>query len=231
MFLTEMLLVLYFLRPWSAFNRYLQYQRSAAITLTSAIFLQVVCLCLLWAIRFVVIVTHAVEKPSGVVTKPFDFYALAKDSKPAILRMISGVAIRCANFCTLNIHKVHHLRSHDRHWFVFLLRRIFTIVIALALLAFSYTNLVLEPVEETATTPLKMYTAFSAFSKDIVDANWSIIAVSKIPILKICLSRTVKTCHRQFARNDTFGDTSKLQEAINVTARLDSENGKSLASH
>jgi hypothetical protein len=90
---------------------------------------------------------------------------------------------------------------------------------------------VLEPVQETATMPLKMYTTASAASKKIDDGNWSIIAVSKIPVLKISLSRTVTTFHRQFARNDTFGDESKLQDAINVNAQWDSENGKSLASH
>jgi hypothetical protein len=75
------------------------------------------------------------------------------------------------------------LRSHDQHWFVFLLRRIFTIVIALALLAFSFTNLVLAPVEETGMTPQKIYTSeVSSNFKDITDANWSIIAVSEIPV-------------------------------------------------
>jgi hypothetical protein len=94
-----------------------------------------------------------------------------------------------------------------------------------------YTNLVLEPVQETATTPLKMYTTPSAASKNIVDGNWSIVAVSKIPVLKICLSRTVTNSHWQIARNDTFGNESKLQDAINVNAGWDSENSKSLASH
>jgi hypothetical protein len=98
MFLTEMLLVLYFLRPWSAFSSYLKFQEASFITLKSAIFVQIVCLCLLLVIRFVVIVTHAIDKSWGVVTKPFDFYAMTEDSDhPAIYTMLSGVAIRCAN--------------------------------------------------------------------------------------------------------------------------------------
>jgi hypothetical protein len=132
-------------------------------------------------------------------------------------------------FCTLDIHKVHHLRSQDRHWFVLFLRRFFTIVIALALLAFSFTNLVLEPVQETGMTPQKIYTT-AVFSRTIVDGNWSIVAVSEIPVFQICLLRTV-TCHPQFARNDTFGNVSKLQDAITVNALWDNENGMSLASH
>ena len=74
------------------------YQRGAVITLVSAIWVQVVCLCLLLVIRFVVIVTQAVDKPSRALTKPFDFYAMTKDGdKPAIYTMVSGVVIRCAN--------------------------------------------------------------------------------------------------------------------------------------
>jgi hypothetical protein len=130
------------------------------------------------------------------------------------------------------IHKVHHLRSHDRHWFVFLLRRIFIIVIALALLAFSFTTLVLEPLQETATVPQKIYTTDATSSSKTIDGgNWSIIAASKIPIFfQICLLRTV-TCLRQYARNDTFGDESILEDAISVNAHGDYANGKSLASH
>ena len=107
----------------------------------------------------------------------------------------------------------------------------FTIFIALALLVFSYTNLVLEPVEETGKKPQKIYTTpwFSEY-RDVVGGNWSIVAVSKIPVVKICLFKTV-TSHRQFARNDMLGEESKLQDAINVTARWDNENGVSLASH
>jgi len=96
MFLTGILPVLYLLEPWSIhINRY---QRDASITLTSAIYVQVVCLCLLLVIRFVVIVIQAVDKPSRVVTKPFDFWAMTKDSdKPAIYAIVSGVAMRCVN--------------------------------------------------------------------------------------------------------------------------------------
>jgi len=92
-----MLLVLFFVRPWGPIGPYLRYQKAAAITLFSACYVQVVCLCLLWAIRFVVIVIQAVDEPSGVVTKPFDFYALATNTKPAIYTLISGVSIRCVN--------------------------------------------------------------------------------------------------------------------------------------
>ena len=92
-----MFLVLYEVQPWRPIGPYLRYQKSAVITLFSANYVEVVCLCLLWAIRFVVIVIQAVDKPSGVVTKPFDFYALATDSKPAIYTIISGVSIRYAN--------------------------------------------------------------------------------------------------------------------------------------
>jgi len=96
MSLTGILLALYFLKPWTI--RISRYQQAPAITLISAIYVQVVCLCLLLVIRFVVVVTQAVDNFSRVVTKPFDFYALAKDSgKPAISAMISGVAIRCVN--------------------------------------------------------------------------------------------------------------------------------------
>jgi len=93
MSLTGILLALYFLKPWTI--RISRYQRAPAITLISAIYVQVVCLCLLLAIRFVVIVAQAVDKPSRVVTKPFDFYAMS--DKPAISVMVSGVAIRCVN--------------------------------------------------------------------------------------------------------------------------------------
>jgi hypothetical protein len=78
-----MLLVLYFLRPWTLPLN--SYEQSAIITLISAIYAQVVCLCLLLMIRFALIVTQAIDKPSGVVTKPFDFYAMTNGSdKPPI---------------------------------------------------------------------------------------------------------------------------------------------------
>ena len=86
--------MLLFLQPWTG-NPITPYEQAAFITLASAIWVQVVCLCLLLVIRFVVIVAQAVDKPSRVVTKPFDFYAMTKDSdKPAIYTMVSGVAIR-----------------------------------------------------------------------------------------------------------------------------------------
>jgi len=175
-----MLLVLALVAPWEPFPFQLRYEKPAFITLISVCYVQVVCLCLLWVIRFVVVVIQAVDKPSGVVTKPFDFYALATDTKPAIYTLISGVSIRWADSVLHDIHRIHHLRSHDRHWFVFSLRRFFTIVIALALLVFSFTNLVLEPVQESGATPHKLYMASASTSKSIDIGNWSIVAVSKI---------------------------------------------------
>ena len=135
-------------------------------------------------------------------------------------------------FCTLDIHEVYRLHSHDQHTFVPLLRRIFTMVIALVLLAFSFTNLIIEPIQEAIMTPQKIYTTPTTQSlKDgVAGENWSIIAVSKISVFQTCLFRTVTTCHWQFAKNYTFGDESKLHDAINVNAKWDNENGKSLAS-
>ena len=96
--LTEMLLVLCFLRPWTwppdAVN---PYDSAAVITLFSAIYVQVACLCLLLMVRFAVVVTQAIDEPSGVVTKPCDFYAVTKGNKPPIYRIVSGVTIRCVN--------------------------------------------------------------------------------------------------------------------------------------
>jgi hypothetical protein len=71
------------------------------------------------------------------------------------------------------------LRSWDRHWLFLLLRRSLSIIIALVLLAFTFTNLVIEPVEETGKTPQKMYTS-AAPNEDIGPANWTVVAVSKI---------------------------------------------------
>ena len=94
--LTKMLLVLCFLRPWT-WPPVNPYESPAVITLTSAIYVQVACLCLLLMVRFAVVVTEANDEPSGVVTKPFDFYAVTKGDKPPIYRIVSGVAIRCVN--------------------------------------------------------------------------------------------------------------------------------------
>ena len=81
-----MLLVLFFLTGWRRTPEIdLRYQRSSVITLVFAVYVQVVCICMLWVIRFVVIIIQAgLEELSGVATKPFDFYALATDSKSAI---------------------------------------------------------------------------------------------------------------------------------------------------
>ena len=85
--LTEMLLVLS-VNP---------YESPAVITVTSAIYIRVACLCLLLMVRFAVVVTQAIDEPSGVVTKPCDFYAVTKGNKPPIYRVVSGVTIRCVN--------------------------------------------------------------------------------------------------------------------------------------
>jgi hypothetical protein len=87
--------------------------------------------------------------------------------------------------------------------------------------------------------PLKMYTTTSAInpykSETFSLGNWRIIAVSKIPVFEICLSRRVTTCHRQFARGQAPFDDDlepKLQHAINVGQwDIENRNGKSLASH
>ena len=121
------------------------------------------------------------------------------------------------------------MHSHDQHKFVPILRRIFTIVIALVLLAFSFTNLVIEPVQEAGMTPQKIYSTPTTLSlkDDVVGEHWSIVAVSKISVLQTCLFRTVTTCHWQFARSP--GDEESLRDAINV-AQWDNENGMLLAS-
>ena len=86
--------------------------------------------------------------------------------------------------------------SHDQHWFVFLLRCFFTIIIALALLTYAFTNLVLEPIQETGMMPQKTYTTV-VFSETIPDGNWSIIAISSN--ISVLFANTfvqmVITCH------------------------------------
>jgi len=81
--------------------------------------------------------------------------------------------------------------------------------------------------------PQKIYATptDAVFFDNIVDGNWSIVAVSKIPVWQLCLFRTVTTCYRQFARNYTFGDESKLRDAINVNAWEDDEDGVLLSPH
>jgi hypothetical protein len=81
-----------------------------------------------------------------------------------------------------------------------------------------------------------MYTTASASnsvnSEIVFEGDWRIIAVSKIPVFEICLSRTVTTCHRQFSRSDGLSDEPKLEHAINVGRwDIENRNGKSLASH
>ena len=78
--------------------------------------------------------------------------------------------------------------------------------------------------------PQKIYTTptNAVFFDNIVDGNWSIVAVSKIPVWQLCLFGTVTTCYRQFARNY---DESKLRDAINVNAWEDDEDGVLLSPH
>jgi len=57
---------------------------------------------------------------------------------------------------------------------------------------------VLEPVQETAATPHKLYMApapsVSISDESVDDKNWSIVAVSKISLFDMFLT-TVITCH------------------------------------
>ena len=98
-----------------------------------------------------------------------------------------------------------------------------------------FAHLVLDPVQEIGKIPQKIYTTptDSRFSDNIAGGNWSIVVVSEIPVWQLCLFRTVTTCYRQFARNYTFGDESKLRDAISVSAWPDSdgEDGVLLSSH
>ena len=91
----------------------------------------------------------------------------------------------------------------------------------------------IDPVQEIGKMPQKIYTTptYLRFSDKIVGGNWSIVAVSEIPVWQLCSFRTVTNCYRQFARNDTFGDESKLRDAISVSAWPDGEDGVLLSSH
>lgn len=187
----ECTFVPYFVQPWSWYGKDPYEMPAVTFLVTSAIYVQIACLCLLLMVRFAVIVTQAIDEPSGVVTKPFDFYAMTKGDKPPSLpihRIVAGPAI-----------------SHDQHKFVPLLRRSFVTVIALVLLAFSFTNLVFGPVQEAAMSPYKIYTTPTTLTLNnpaVVGENWRIVAL---------------------ARNGTFGDESKLHEAINVNAQWDNK--------
>jgi hypothetical protein len=116
---------------------------------------------------------------------------------------------------------------------VFLLRSSGILVVVISLLAVLFTNLVLGPVHETGMIPLKLFaTRFLpypvVFETDTI--NWSIVAVSKIFVLKMYLFRTVIACRRQVFF-DTFDEGPELLDAIQVEALWDNESGMSLASH
>jgi len=95
MFLTGILLVLYFMRPWD-WRSIGRYDTSSYIIFFCAVNVQAVCLCILLMIRVAVIVTLAMDKSSGVVTKPFDFFAMTNEcSKIPIYGLVSGFSVRC----------------------------------------------------------------------------------------------------------------------------------------
>ena len=96
-------------------------------------------------------------------------------------------------------HHDSQVHSRDQHWFVFILRCTGIAVVVISLLAVLFTNLVLDPVHETGLSPLKLSTTSAlpiSFAFEADDINWSIIPVSKIFVLKICLFRTVTACCR-----------------------------------
>ena len=107
------------------------------------------------------------------------------------------------------------------------------VVAVISLLAVLFISLVLEPVHETGMTPLKLFTTQVlpyplAFEVDTI--NWSIIPVSKIFTLQMCLFRTVTACLWQVFF-DMLDEVSNLHDAIQVRALWDNESGMSLASH
>ena len=63
------------------------------------------------------------------------------------------------------------------------------------LLVFLFTNLVLEPIQETGMTPVKLYTTkYIPDRLNIDDINWNIIAVSEIFVIQMYSFRTVTVC-------------------------------------
>ncbi|EDR07395.1 uncharacterized protein LACBIDRAFT_327869 [Laccaria bicolor S238N-H82] len=173
----ECTFVPYFVQPWSWYGKDPYEMPAVTFLVTSAIYVQIACLCLL---------LMAIDEPSGVVTKPFDFYAMTKGDKPPSLpihRIVAGPAI-----------------SHDQHKFVPLLRRSFVTVIALVLLAFSFTNLVFGPVQEAAMSPYKIYTTPTTLTLNnpaVVGENWRIVACSQLAIgssLEMWDNKTVSIC-------------------------------------
>jgi hypothetical protein len=81
------------------------------------------------------------------------------------------------------------VRSHDQHWFVFLLRSSGIVVVGISLLAVFFLKLVLEPVQETGLPPQKVFTTSVLPYRFILETdtiNWSIIPVSKIFVICVC---------------------------------------------
>ena len=103
----------------------------------------------------------------------------------------------------------------------------------ISLLAVLFTNLVLEPVHETGMTPQKSFTTSTLpypFLLEADNINWSIIPVSRIFVLKMCLFRTITACRWQIFV-DILNEESKLHDAIQVEAIWNDESGMSLASY
>ena len=240
-----MSLVFSILKPWTLkFNRY---EMSSYIVLYCAIYVQTACLCILLMIRFGVNVENAIDKPSAALAKPFDFFAMSNgDSNiDRLIDRLRSRSLRCVGFVfwifarfTISLQ----FRSRDGspvrnddglQAFVFLLRSSGIVVVVISLLAVMFTNLVLEPVLETGMTPQKLSTTSALpypFLLEADNINWSIIPVSKIFALQMCLFRTIIACRWQIFV-DMLNEESKLQDAVQVEAIWDNESGMSLASY
>ena len=232
--------MLYFLRPWTW--KVDSYQVSSLIVFICAIYVQTTCLCILLLIRFAVIVAYVIDKPSAALTKPFDFFAMSNGDS-TIDRLIDRLHSRSFRCVVLRSGYLRGsqfrsrdgspVRNHDQHWFIFLLRSTGIVVVVMSLLGVMFTNLVLEPVHETGMTPLKLFTTHtlpSPLTFEIDTVNWSIIPVSKIFFLQMCLFRTITACHWQIFF-DMLNEGFKLEDAIQVKALWDDESGMSLASY
>jgi len=183
------------MQPW--YWRIHRYYFTESIILTCAVWVEAVCLCLLLMIRFAVIVTNLIREPSTALAKPFDLFAMTKDEKTIdkmINRLHSGSSFRCVKLWP--VYSLNSLFcSHARSWFLFLLKSICTFIIMMLLLVFLFTNLVLEPIQETGMTPVKLYTTkYIPDRLNIDDINWNIIAVSEIFVIQMYSFRTVTVC-------------------------------------
>ena len=66
----------------------------------------------------------------------------------------------------------------------------------MSLLAFLFTNLVLEPIHETGMAPVKLYTTRDLpYSRKINVVQWTIIAVSELIMVQMFLFRIVTVYH------------------------------------